>query len=220
MKPNFPIVKKGYDPDAVDAYIAELEKELKGFREREAAINSAIINSQIAADNIVKNANLESASNKIKTVELLDSVNKSLSTQKQLLSSFKSDYEILIKRYLIDLGEAEYNASNEKIDAVNEFVTKLKQEVANTKQAPASTTPNKAQDLVTEPKQAGQATAKVSDETKVYTTTSSETASAKEEPKTETSPKETAESPSPAEIAGIEDPASLRATSTRRKLNM
>ena len=74
---KFAIVRKGYDPDAVDDYIRKLEIKLaeqeevvknceddvahlsdaiESYKIKEAAINNAIINAQISADNILLNA--------------------------------------------------------------------------------------------------------------------------------------------------------------------
>ena len=59
MSYDFQMVRKGYNPDEVDAYIEELENQLNEYKEKSSTINKAIINAQIAADNIIKAAHSE-----------------------------------------------------------------------------------------------------------------------------------------------------------------
>ena len=77
MTSRFGIVRKGYDPEAVDKYldsvkdyltelesnqkncqseIDRLNKALDEFRQKEASINNALVNAQISADSILMNA--------------------------------------------------------------------------------------------------------------------------------------------------------------------
>ena len=69
MTYDFQIVRKGYNPDEVDAYIEDLENQLNEYKEKSSTINKAIINAQIAADNIIKAAHAE-------TEKILSQANK------------------------------------------------------------------------------------------------------------------------------------------------
>ena len=62
IMPTFTTTKNGYTPMEVDAYINSLEQEIKVYKEKETAINKAIISAQMASDKMIKQANEESAS--------------------------------------------------------------------------------------------------------------------------------------------------------------
>ena len=89
MSGRFSIVRKGYDPEEVDAYletvkdyltkleakqktnqteIESLTKALDDYRRKEASINNALVNSQISADSILTNAR-NSADNVVKNAK-------------------------------------------------------------------------------------------------------------------------------------------------------
>ncbi len=131
MHESFSIVKKGYDPEEVNEYIEQLEGIIKSYKEKDHAIKNAIISAQIAADNIIKNAELEAASKKIKAVEFVKSLSNSLQEQKNLLKEFQSDYNALIKKYLVDFDDREYLNMFSKINEIEEYLTNLHESEKN-----------------------------------------------------------------------------------------
>ena len=77
MPEKFTLVRKGYDPAAVDEYVKrtdehieklqdiardyktefeEMEESVNAYKEKETAINNAFVNAQISADNILADA--------------------------------------------------------------------------------------------------------------------------------------------------------------------
>ena len=58
MSEKFTIVKRGYDTSEVEQYITQLETVIRGYKEKDNAINSALISAQIAANNILRNGEI------------------------------------------------------------------------------------------------------------------------------------------------------------------
>ena len=92
MERLFNIVKKGYDPIEVENFVNTLETTIRSYKEKDDTIKNAIINSQIAADNIVRNAELEADRIKRRAISLLDDIQESLNAQKQQVSDFQEEY--------------------------------------------------------------------------------------------------------------------------------
>lgn len=61
MRPDFTVVKKGYDINEVDEYIDELENIVKEYQEKDNAIKNALINAEMSVDNLLKNAKVNAA---------------------------------------------------------------------------------------------------------------------------------------------------------------
>lgn len=122
---NFTIVKKGYAPNEVDEYISKLEEIIKSYKDKDIAIKNAIISAQVAADNIIKNAELQAASYKLKAIEDLESIQDGILSQKDTLNTFKNDYDELIKKYLLTINQDDINILNQKIDTINKDFKKI-----------------------------------------------------------------------------------------------
>lgn len=151
---EFSIVKKGYDPQEVSEYISKLEEVIKSYKEKDLAIKNAIVSAQIAADNIVKNAELESMSRKYKTMEILNAMHADIARQKSIVKTFQSDYNNLIKKYLTDFNDVEFlaifNTLNELEENLVSSTNKLsgkKEEVKKEAPVPAETIQYNQQDI-------------------------------------------------------------------------
>ncbi len=105
---EFSIVKKGYDPDEVNEYIGKLEEIIKSYKEKDAAIKNAIVSAQVAADNIIKNAELEAMSRKYKTIEMFNALQVDINKQKSIVKTFQADYNNLIRKYLLEFNDVEF----------------------------------------------------------------------------------------------------------------
>jgi len=97
---EFSMVKRGYDPEQVEKYIGQLERNIQGYKEKDLAISNAILNAQVAADNIVRNANIRAEDILKEALERLDVIHKSVEKQKQVVKNFQDDYTDLVNRYL------------------------------------------------------------------------------------------------------------------------
>lgn len=115
---NFSLVKKGYDPTEVDAYIKKLEDVVVSYKEKDVAIKNAIVSAQIAADNIIKNAELQAMSNKVKAIEDLKDIQINILSEKNKLETFNKEYNELIRKYLIPLDKKEVLSVNNRIDEI------------------------------------------------------------------------------------------------------
>lgn len=145
MLPNFTLAKKGYDPQEVDEYIIDLQNQLKSYKDKDNAIKNALINAEIAADNIIKNAKLKASQIKYKAEEdgiairqdaykSLDHINASIVEQKKMLSAFQKDYNEILNKYLKNIDSPEYLATFNKICALEDYIESLKKSPSSAEQ--------------------------------------------------------------------------------------
>ncbi len=133
---EFSIVKKGFDPDEVNEYISKLEDVIKSYKEKDVAIKNAIVSAQVAADNIVKNAELEAMSKKYKTMEMLNAMQSDMTKQKAILKTFQADYNSLVKKYLVDFNDVEFLSLFNKMNELEENLAQASNKLAGKKEEP------------------------------------------------------------------------------------
>ena len=126
MSDRFNITKKGYDIAEVDAYISKLERTITDYKDKDAAIKNAIINSQIAADNILEKANIEAEKIRIAALRQMSDIQNSISTQKRLVGEFAEDYMAFVKRYINEFNEVNTQKVYEKIQTLEDYFSALK----------------------------------------------------------------------------------------------
>ena len=136
MPYNFPLVKKGYDPAEVDKHVALLEAELKEYRDKDAAISNAILNAQIAADEIQRKANVAaetihqnarsmSARLNEKSAEQVSSIINAVKEQRSRLREFKEDYTALLSKYILTLEENDISMAENKSIELEGYLQKF-----------------------------------------------------------------------------------------------
>jgi len=157
MSDIFFVVRKGYDIASVDEYvkhtsdrIAKLEEEAKQskadvdalkkivdtYKEKESAINNAIVNAQISADSILLNAknaaeniviNAKGQVEKVNeiTENYLADIMRSLSPQRQMLQNFRTEYDAIVSKYLKNITEGDLASIDEKLNALEDHVRNL-----------------------------------------------------------------------------------------------
>ena len=125
MADRFMLVKKGYDPDEVDTYIDTLEQIIQSYKEKDSAIKNAIISAQIAADNIIRNAHLQVAEARSKTLNQVTFITESIATQRAKVKEFQEGYNNLIRKYLTEISDDDINAIYEKINELEQYAAKL-----------------------------------------------------------------------------------------------
>jgi len=122
---NFSIVKRGYNPQEVDEYIATLEQVIKSYKDKDNAIKNAIISAQVAADNILKNAHLEIAENKDRTLVMLRRIYDSIEAQRSRIQQFQDEYNDMLRRYMRAFDESDVAAIYARIDDMEQFLREL-----------------------------------------------------------------------------------------------
>ena len=128
MPDKFVYVKRGYDPVEADKYIDSLEEVVKSYKEKDAAIKNAILNAQIAADNITQNAENQAETIRGRAVKQLADIAVSVDRQKQLVKEFENEYNALVRRYLKEVNEAEILTLYAKINELEDFIAKMNNE--------------------------------------------------------------------------------------------
>jgi len=127
MPNKFNIVKRGYDPAEVDGYIEALENVIKSYKEKDAAIKNALVNAQLAADNIIKNAELEVVNSKQKAVAQLEKITYSITKQRTLMDNLQRDYLKLAESYIKGIEEREFRQVYDEIDKLERYLDSLKE---------------------------------------------------------------------------------------------
>ena len=136
MPYDFEITRKGYNTDEVDRYIEQLEKELNEYKEKTSTINKAIINAQIAADNIIKAAHSETEKIltqakkdadelKTNTIMQIRYLKLNIANQKNLIENFRQDYAFLTEKYLNPIATADTDKVFESLTAIETSIDEL-----------------------------------------------------------------------------------------------
>jgi len=125
MADRFMIVKKGYDPAEVDAYIETLEQIIQSYKEKDSAIKNAIISAQIAADNIIRNAHFQVSETRSKTLSQVSFITESISAQRTRVKEFQDEYNKLIRKYITEFNDDDINNIYEKISELEQHTAKL-----------------------------------------------------------------------------------------------
>ena len=129
MSDRFTIVKRGgYDVSEVEQYITELETVIRGYKEKDNAINSALISAQIAANNIINDANKSAGVMKVGAIAKLDAIIASISVQRRKVKDFEDDYNKLVSKYLKEINGADTQSLYSKIQDLEEYIDGLTSE--------------------------------------------------------------------------------------------
>jgi len=131
MPDKFGYAKQGYNPAEVDSYVDSLENVIKSYKEKDSAIKNAIISAQVAAENIIKNAELESQEMKAKTLRELKTISESISRQRDLIKSFQSDYNLLIGKYLKNFDESDLTNVYSSVNEMENYLFTLKKQLTD-----------------------------------------------------------------------------------------
>jgi cell division septum initiation protein DivIVA len=122
---NFTEVKRGYDPDEVDNYIASLDNVIKSYKEKDNAIKNAIISAQVAADNMIKNAKLQADEYKIQIVRELENMRTEVERERAKVQEFQEVYSALIRKYLLRLEEQDITRVHASLNEIDRLIDLL-----------------------------------------------------------------------------------------------
>ncbi|MCL2527916.1 MAG: hypothetical protein FWE42_05785 [Defluviitaleaceae bacterium] len=103
---QFTYVKRGYDPEEVDKYISTLEQVIKSYKDKDNAIKNAIISAQVAADNVVRNAQMHADAYKVQISEQLVEMRATLDRQRMSLQAFQESYANMVRRCIQELEQS------------------------------------------------------------------------------------------------------------------
>lgn len=122
---DFTIVRKGFDTTEVDSYIVDLENALKKkdalleeYRNRENAINKAVIEAQLTADSILAKAKQDATHLRAEITAELGSIRDEALKLRANLVEFQESYNRLLRRYL-------YNAHCEDMTQIFDRLEKV-----------------------------------------------------------------------------------------------
>ena len=122
---NFTEVKRGYDPDEVDNYIASLDNVIKSYKEKDNAIKNAIISAQVAADNMIKNAKLQADEYKVQIGRELEKMRVEVERERVKIQEFHEVYASLVRKYLMKLDEKDTSNLNNYLNEVDRLIDLL-----------------------------------------------------------------------------------------------
>ena len=103
---QFTYVKRGYDPEEVDKYITTLEQVIKSYKDKDNAIKNAIISAQVAADNVVRNAQMHADAYKVQISEQLVEIRATLDRQRMSLQAFQEAYANMVRKCIQELEQS------------------------------------------------------------------------------------------------------------------
>ena len=132
MPDKFGYAKQGYNPTEVDSYIDSLETVIKSYKEKDSAIKNAIISAQIAAENIIKNAELEAQELKSKTLLELKTVSDSISKQREHIKNFQNEYNLMLGKYLKNFDEDDLIKVYSSVNEMENYLFSLKKQLTET----------------------------------------------------------------------------------------
>lgn len=122
---QFTYVRRGYDPQEVDNYVATLESVIKSYKEKDNAIKNAIISAQVAADNMIKNAKLQADEYKAQIVRELEKVREEVANERANMMEFQNLYGNLIRKYLLKLDESEISEMHTRLNEIDRLIDHL-----------------------------------------------------------------------------------------------
>ena len=126
MDKEFNIVKKGYSPEEVDEYIKSLEAKIEEYKEKDASITNAIVNAQVAADNIIRNAKFEAEEIRNSAVNELSLIYNSIEEQKLIVKDFQNHYIELVNKYLKEVNHTDFLKIFGHINELENYISSLK----------------------------------------------------------------------------------------------
>lgn len=119
---GFSIVRKGYNPEEVDRRIKELENMLEYYKERESAINKAVVNAEITAENIIEDAKVKAKDIEREALNRLHEIKDKAILTKEKLEIFQKKYNILIQDYLVTLRSDELVDLFNQLEDISDFL--------------------------------------------------------------------------------------------------
>lgn len=125
MATNFTYVKKGYNPIEVDNYIETLENVIKSYKEKDASIKNAIINAQIAADNIVGEAQKSADDLSLQAMNKVEAIRSSIEKQRSLVKAFQDEYNTVVQKYVHDFNAKDIIPVYGSINELEDYLASL-----------------------------------------------------------------------------------------------
>lgn len=118
MATSFNMIKKGYDPKEVQDYISLLEKELAEYKSKQQFISQALVEAQVSAKNVIKQAEDQATQIERDALDKLQSVRDKIHESKEKLFQFEEDYASFIKRFSASFSEEELNKLLNSLDSI------------------------------------------------------------------------------------------------------
>ena len=128
---SFDRIRNGYDPQQVDRYISEMNARLSTFETQNEAISNALINAQMAADNIIANAEIAASEIRGKSIEQLNNIALSVEEQRQMVLEFRKEYNDLTNKYIKRVEEEDFDNIFRQIEILDGYINKLKKDQEN-----------------------------------------------------------------------------------------
>ena len=132
----FSYVKRGYNPEEVDAYISTLEQVVKSYKDKDNAIKNAIISAQVAADNIVRNAQAQASEYKNTIMQNLQMAQRSINMRRLELKAFQDAYDNLLTKYVKEFDEHEIRNIHNHLNSIENAIQELSNSMAMESQTP------------------------------------------------------------------------------------
>ena len=133
---QFTFVKRGYDPEEVDKYITTLEQVIKSYKDKDNAIKNTMISAQVAADNLVRNAQSEAESYKLQIGKQIVGMRASLDRQRDSLQDLQDAYTNSVRKCIQELENFDMNNIFARLDEMDAAINDLHSLEAVSKDSP------------------------------------------------------------------------------------
>jgi len=122
---QFSYVKRGYSPEEVNKYIATLEQVIKSYKEKDNAIKNAIISAQVAADSVVRNAQMQAKDYKKRISQQLLQISAAIDTERMRVQAFYDIYMSMVRKHLYDIKSTDMLEVSQRLNDMDELVSEL-----------------------------------------------------------------------------------------------
>lgn len=140
---EFSIVRKGYAPEEVNAYIDSLEKaladrtaQLLEYQEKENAITKSMIDAQLVSAKVRSEAMADAAAMRAGAYDEMDQLREQVSALHGKLSDFQNEYSRILQEYLVSLRSNDLVALFGRLESFMQTISVKNPEEADEEPAP------------------------------------------------------------------------------------
>lgn len=130
MLNSFPMIKNGYEPKEVDAFIRELEETIVFYKMKEQYISQALVESQIASKKIIEEAEIRAFQIEKKALIQMEHLKQELNNTKKRLLNFKNEYDTFMDNFKSSFDKNEMLSF---ADCLDELATTISTDYKETK---------------------------------------------------------------------------------------
>lgn len=107
MSNSFSIIKRGYEPQQVDAFVRELEETIVSYKMKEQYISQALVESQATSKKIIEEAEICAFQIEKNALIQLEHLKQEINDTKKRLQNFKNEYDTFMNNFKSSFNDNE-----------------------------------------------------------------------------------------------------------------